>query len=159
MKRRQFLLSVAAAALLACNPVKEAYALFRGAAPPAAPSWNPLQFGLSLVAWGDMTNAATVTVLSGNVTQVTDRSGNGWTMSAGATSPVYQVSAFNGFPCFQGGVLQTSTSLTLNQQNTIFCLFKTPAALDATGIIWDGSTAETGSRQFFAAKNASLSNH
>ena len=158
MRRRDFLLmGVSTLALMACGRAKDARA-----AVPESTIWNPLQFGASLVAWGDMTDASTVTVAGGNVMQVTDRSGNGWTASANGTPPIYQPTLFNGHPCaqfaFKDCSLETSTALALVQPNTVFCLFRTGESVDPSGIVWDGNVSETGSRQLLFAGDSTLGN-
>ena len=64
---------------------------------PAASTWIPTDLGAALIGWWIADTG--VTTSSGNVTAVTDQSGNGKTLTNSGTVP-YNATGFNGLPTF-----------------------------------------------------------
>jgi hypothetical protein len=60
--------------------------------------WTPLDLGAKLRAWYDFQDASTVTESGGAISQVTDKSGNGFTLSEGTAGNrmTYSATGFNG---------------------------------------------------------------
>ncbi len=122
------------------------------------PFADPLSiFGASLVAWWDLTNAATVVVGGASaINTVADLSGNGWTLTRSGAGITYSTSQapLNNKGCAvfsgTGAVLQTSASLILPQPCTVAVLFATSNPIDYNGFLYDGDIAEAGSRMIFS---------
>lgn len=65
------------------------------------PTSNPIP-GLSPVIWYDFADEATVTVVSSQITQITDKGSRGWTLSKGTTGPGY-ATGINSLKCVDWG--------------------------------------------------------
>lgn len=128
----------------------------------SSPLWTPAALGSALAAWWDTSDAATITSSGGTISAITDKSGNGWTLSqaTGANQPAYNATGINGFGAAgydnTDKFLATSASLVVPQPNTVVSLFQTGASLVTTALVWDGAITSSGSRQIlFARRNDS----
>jgi hypothetical protein len=61
--------------------------------------WTPTR--ISTVGWWDASDASTVTTSGSEVTSVTDKSGNGYTLQRGTTGPSYGTRTLNGLDVFE----------------------------------------------------------
>ena len=61
--------------------------------------WTPRR--ISTVGWWDASDASTVTTSGSEVTSVTDKSGNGYTLQRGSTGPSYGTRTLNGLDVFE----------------------------------------------------------
>jgi hypothetical protein len=119
---------------------------------PTASGFNPKTIpGLEI--WVDASVASSVTLNSGNVSQINDLSGNSRHFAQGtaANQPAYLINGRNGRNVLDYGtnatnaLIQTlATAFTLAQPFTFFWAFKTPAstgytASDVTNAAFDGT--------------------
>lgn len=90
----------------------------RGGAALPVMNFNPVTDVPGLVAWYDPTDAATVTLAGSNISQINDKSANGYHLvqAMGANQPPYELSVFNGKNAvrFNGAQYLWKQSLTLN---------------------------------------------
>src|SRR5258707_8146277 len=87
----------------------------------------------NLLLWVDFSDANSITKTGNNVSSVTDKSGNGWTLSKGSTSPQYVAASLNGLSgiSFTDQIhdrLASASSFSLSSSMTIYSVWS------ATGI-------------------------
>lgn len=129
------------------------------------PTDESLITGLSPVLWIDFSDAATVTTASGNVSQVDDKSGNGYhfTQSTAGSRPAYISAAQNGLNVarFDGSADFLSLGSSALFQNvgggSIYIVRKIDVAPPAVGQnLWDSSNGTSTSRTYIRVTATNL---
>jgi hypothetical protein len=100
---------------------------------PTASGFDPRRIA-GLVAWWDWSDASTVTLNGTSVSATADKSGNGHTLSqtTAGNQPPYILAGLNGRNVRGAGNLLNSTTFSVSQPNTFFCVAKIDAGVTVT---------------------------
>lgn len=126
-------------------------AMLMAASNSAAAAWTPAQITTAL--WLDANDAATITTVSGAVSQWNDKSGNGRHLSqpTAASRPAYQATGLNSLPTlsFDGinDFLQNTSFSFGNSALTFYCVMQSSLPSGGLGCVFIASPVPSNANQ------------